>query len=136
MTRPTITEPRDLDAVDWCATATAAKRLRRLAPADLVALREVGGTPALALVDVREPREFVAGHLDGALNLPLGELGSRLAELPPSVLPVFICRSGARSLTACGIALRQGRAEVANLDGGLLAWSTAIDPALVVAAAR
>jgi sulfur-carrier protein adenylyltransferase/sulfurtransferase len=134
--RPTIGEPHDLDAADWCATATAARRLRRLTPAELVALRDVGGTPALALVDVREPREFVAGHLDGAINLPLGELGARLVEVPPEVLPVFICRSGARSLTACGIALRLGRAEVANLDGGLLAWSTAIDPGLVVAAVR
>lgn len=134
--RPTITEPRDLDATDWCDTATAANRLRRLAPADLVALRARGDAAAVVLIDVREPREFAAGHLDGALNLPLGELGSRLAELPPAALPVFICRSGARSLTACGLALRQGRAEVANLDGGLLAWHTAIDPDLVVAAAR
>lgn len=134
--RPTIREPRDLGEADWCASAIAAKHLRRLTPAELVALRETADTPALALIDVREPREFAIGHLDGALNLPVGELGSRLAELPPTVLPVFICRSGARSLTACGIALRLGRAEVANLDGGLLAWSTAIDPGLVVAAVR
>ena len=45
-----------------------------------------------------------------------------LSEIPPDVTPVFICRGGARSLTACGIALRGGVLEACHLDGGILAW--------------
>jgi phage shock protein E len=50
------------------------------------------------LVDVRTPAEFSAGHVDGAINLPLGELGGRFGELgsPESAL-VLYCQSGARS---------------------------------------
>jgi len=87
----------------------------------------------LALVDVREPREFAAGHLDGALNIPVGSLATRLAEIPRNALPVFMCRGGARSLAACGLAARAGIASVAHLEGGLLAWKSTVDPDLEVA---
>jgi Rhodanese-related sulfurtransferase len=82
------------------------------------------------LVDVREPREFKAGHLAGAV----AELGSRLGEIPAGELPAFICRSGARSLTGCSIALRGGVAQAVNLEVGMLAWAAEIDPTMVVAA--
>jgi rhodanese-related sulfurtransferase len=50
------------------------------------------------LVDVRTPVEFSAGHVPGALNLPLGDLESRLGELGDRKAPlVLYCRSGARS---------------------------------------
>jgi rhodanese-related sulfurtransferase len=89
----------------------------------------------ICLVDVREPREFAAGHLPGAVNVPLGTLRDRLAEVPAGVTPVFMCRSGARSLTAGGIALGAGITGACNLDGGLLAWAAAVDPTCVVAPA-
>jgi rhodanese-related sulfurtransferase len=60
-------------------------------------------------------------------------LPRRLAEIAPHDAPVFICRSGGRSLAACQLALRAGVAAPANLEGGLLAWAAAIDPALRVA---
>src|SRR5690606_32067137 len=93
--------------------AGTAERIRRLRAGELHALlvgggdglRGVGGGPLL-LVDVREPREFEAGHLAGAVNIPLAEIGDRLREIPVDATPVFICRSGARSLVASGIAVR------------------------------
>ena len=131
--RPTITELRD--APEACMT-DALRGLRRMRPPELQVLLadpEVRGT--LMLIDVREPREFAAGHLPGAVNMPMSELGRRLPELPAGATAVFMCRSGGRSLNACGQALRAGVAAPIQLDGGLLAWAAEVDPDLVVAAA-
>ncbi len=131
--RPTITEPRD--AEELCAGA-ALQAVRRLSPKNLsLLLDDAGRRPALLLVDVREPREFAAGHLAGAVNIPLAELQQRLAELAPQANPLFICRSGSRSLAACAIAARAGFPTLAHLEGGLLAWAAEIDPTMSVAAA-
>jgi sulfur-carrier protein adenylyltransferase/sulfurtransferase len=127
---PTITEPRDPAPLPSAAAAGAVRRITAGALKEL--LREASA-PAPRLVDVREVYEFSAGHLEGSVNIPLGELPRRLAEIAPHDAPVFICRSGGRSLAACELALRAGIAAPANLEGGLLAWAAAIDPALRVA---
>ncbi|TLY96643.1 MAG: hypothetical protein E6K38_06070, partial [Gammaproteobacteria bacterium] len=57
----------------------------------------------------------------------------RIGEIAPGSAPVFICRSGGRSLAACEFALRAGIASPANLDGGLQAWAREVDPELTVA---
>jgi len=129
-TAPTITEPRDPAAPPPDAVAGA---VRRITAGALNELLHDARAPAPRLVDVREVHEFSAGHLEGSVNIPLGELPRRLAEIAPHDAPVFICRSGGRSLAACQLALRAGIAAPANLEGGLLAWAAAIDPALRVA---
>jgi len=121
--RPAITAPQDAEAVRRLS-ATALRTL----------LGHPGSAGALTLVDVREPREFACGHLDGAVNIPVSELPTRLQEIPPRTQAVFICRSGGRSLTACALALRAGVAAPAHLEGGLLAWVAAVDPTLPLAA--
>jgi len=128
---PTIDRPRDavqpLDEV-------AAANVHRISATELQGLlRDVhprGSAPLL--VDVREPHEFSVGHLAGAINIPVGELPRRLREIP--VAPVFMCRSGGRSLAACRIAAGAGVAEATNLEGGLLAWARDVDPTFEVAA--
>jgi molybdopterin/thiamine biosynthesis adenylyltransferase/rhodanese-related sulfurtransferase len=143
---PTIRAPVDI-AAGGCDAETLRTKLHRVRAVELEAwlrngavpgaMRSVAGCGPPMLVDVREPREYAAGHLKGAVNLPVADLGSRLGELPAGSLPVFMCRSGARSLTASGIALRSGRVDAAvNLEGGLLAWAADVDPAFVVAPAR
>ena len=127
---PTITEPRDPAPLPAGAVAGAVRRITASALNEL--LRDARA-PAPRLVDVREVHEFSAGHLEGSVNIPLGELPRRLAEIAPHNAPVFICRSGSRSLAACELALRAGVAAPANLEGGLLAWAAEIDPALPVA---
>jgi molybdopterin/thiamine biosynthesis adenylyltransferase/rhodanese-related sulfurtransferase len=125
---PTITEPRDPAP----PRAAAAPGVRRLSATELEALlREVAG--AATIIDVREPYEYEAGHLEGSVHIPLGELPARIAEIAPDSAPVFICRSGGRSLAACELALRAGIASPANLDGGLQAWARDVDPELTVA---
>ncbi len=123
---PSITEPRDQDSTP----ATSAAAVRRLSATDLKALLQ---THTPLLVDVREPYEFDAGHLPGARHIPLAELAGRLGEIPKDSAPVFICRSGARSLAACSLALAAGIAAPANLEGGLHAWAREVDPTLAVA---
>jgi adenylyltransferase/sulfurtransferase len=127
--RPSITEPRDPPAA--CDVATLA-RVRRISPVELHALLDAG--PRL-VIDVREPREFAVGHLPGAVNIPLGALRARLGEIPAGIEPVFVCRSGGRSLRACSLALDGGLSSASNLEGGMLAWAATVDPDCVVAPA-
>lgn len=76
------------------------------------------------LLDVREAGEWDAGHAPAARHVPLGELGSRLAELPGEGTIVVVCRSGARSALAT-VALREAGYDARNLAGGMKAWAGA-----------
>jgi sulfur-carrier protein adenylyltransferase/sulfurtransferase len=127
---PTITAPQDAAP----RSTAAAAGVRRLSPAALDALLHAP-PPAAAppLIDVREVWEFDTGHLEGAVNIPLGELPARLDEIGRDSAPVFICRSGGRSLLACDMALASGVTAPTNLEGGLLAWAATVDPELPVA---
>jgi adenylyltransferase/sulfurtransferase len=129
--RPTITELRDAPEARM---DDSQRSLRRIGPAELSSLLGEGaGSEGVLLVDVREPHEYAAGHLPGAISLPMSQLDRRLAELPTAGTTVFICRSGGRSLRAAGQALRAGFESPVNLEGGLVAWAAQIDPTLVVA---
>lgn len=75
------------------------------------------------LLDVRQPKEYTAGHIPGARLLPLPELGRRLNELPTSQPLVFYCHSGGRSLAAATLVKEEGFTQTLfNLSGGMLAW--------------
>ncbi|WP_375388491.1 FAD-dependent oxidoreductase [uncultured Amnibacterium sp.] len=73
------------------------------------------------LVDVRDPDEFAAGAIPGAVNVPLDELRDRHAELPAERVVVH-CEVGQRGSTAARLLAQLGH-EVANLDGGYRTWS-------------
>jgi rhodanese-related sulfurtransferase len=79
------------------------------------------------MVDVREPQEWNAGHLPGALHIPLGSLAGRAGELPADKTAVFICASGGRSMAACRYFAAQGH-RVVNLAGGMIAWNESFGP--------
>lgn len=65
--------------------------------------------------------EYEAGHIRGAVNLPLSELRDRLGELPKD-RPLYLhCRSGQRSYYACRILAARGFRDVYNIAGGFLA---------------
>jgi adenylyltransferase/sulfurtransferase len=127
---PSITEPRDPPG--FCSEAELGQ-LQRISAVELQRLLTAAVPPAL--IDVRTPAEYVAGHLHGALNVPMGELAAKLPELARGRPTVFVCRSGARSLRACALAQRAGFAQPLQLEGGLLAWQATVDPQLQVAAA-
>lgn len=74
------------------------------------------------LVDVRTPREFAAGHLEGAVNIPLQDLPNRYQEIgPPQTAVVVYCAQGPRSSMAERFLRTQGYADVHNL-GGMSTW--------------
>lgn len=73
------------------------------------------------LLDVRQPEEWAAAHVEGASHLPLGELGAALGELPADVPIYVLCHSGGRSAQAT-VFLEQSGYEATNIDGGITAW--------------
>jgi NADPH-dependent 2,4-dienoyl-CoA reductase/sulfur reductase-like enzyme/rhodanese-related sulfurtransferase len=74
------------------------------------------------LLDVREPSEFTAGHVEGALNIPLPQLRSRLGELPGGREIWVYCAAGQRSYYALRILRQHGYSCVRNLSGGFTSY--------------
>jgi hydroxyacylglutathione hydrolase len=79
----------------------------------------------LSVVDVRARSEWDTGHIQGARNVPLGEVASHARELAEAGPVVVQCASGARSTIASSILLAHGVRDVINLRGGLAAWRNA-----------
>jgi rhodanese-related sulfurtransferase len=73
------------------------------------------------ILDVREDDEFKSGHIPEAQWIPLGQLSSRLNELPKDKTIVAVCRSGNRSGQATEI-LRQNGFDAHNMQGGMNSW--------------
>jgi rhodanese-related sulfurtransferase len=88
-----------------------------VAPEEAKALVKQGAP----LVDVRTPEEFAAGHLDGAINIPIDDLDARKGELKKDADVVLYCRSGARSERGKKLLLAAGFTKVHNL-GGMSNW--------------
>jgi len=78
----------------------------------------------IQILDVREPDEFTGplGHINGAVLIPLGDLGERAGELAKDKPIVAVCRAGSRSAQATAILQQAGFTEIANLTGGMLRW--------------
>ncbi len=73
------------------------------------------------LVDVRTPEEFAAGHIEGALNIPIADLDARKAELSKDDEIVLYCRSGARSARGEKLLKEAGYMKVHNM-GAMSNW--------------
>ena len=76
------------------------------------------------ILDVRDATEFAAGHIQGAKNIPMAELASRVKEIEKfKDKPVLVhCQRGMRSKTACSILRAQQFSQLHNLQGGLDTW--------------
>ena len=82
------------------------------------AARHAAGT---LIIDVREPEEYIEGHVPGAPLIPVGSIADRISEVPTGAEVLIICRSGARSFTAADYLRSQG-IEAINIAGGTMAW--------------
>ncbi len=103
---------------DWDITASElAERMKR---------------DQLLLLDVREPHELEISALPGALNIPLGTLAARLAELDSAKDMVVFCKAGTRSARALELLASAGFKKVKNLKGGINAWAQEVDPSLPI----
>ncbi|HEX2142076.1 MAG TPA: ThiF family adenylyltransferase, partial [Candidatus Limnocylindria bacterium] len=95
-------------------------RVRQVDIPEALRLAEAG----YRVVDVREPFEWQAGHVAGALHVPLGELQARFeAEVPDRSTPLLLyCRSGARSGRAADYLAQRGYSGVVNLAALIEGW--------------
>ena len=110
--------------VGWLEGGHELDYIPQITVPDFVELREQE-PDRVAVLDVREPGEAASGAIEGSVSIPLGKLGSRLAELDRGKLLVVHCKGGYRSSIATSILRRAGFRDVANLIGGFDAWKTA-----------
>lgn len=74
------------------------------------------------IVDVREPHEYKAGHIDGARLAPLGNVADELESVEKDREIVLVCRTGNRSGKAQRILADRGYTNLRNMEGGMVAW--------------
>ncbi len=91
-----------------------------IAPAALKAM--LASRIKFVLVDVRRPEEFSAGHIDGAILMPLETIDAAYRNLPKDTRLVVYCQAGQRSARAVAFLLAHGYGEAVSLDGGFVAW--------------
>ncbi|MFJ9030900.1 rhodanese-like domain-containing protein [Streptomyces sp. NPDC102274] len=93
---------------------------------------DVAAVPADGLVlDVRETDEWAAGHVEGALHVPMSDFVARFGEVTEAVAEgrraYVMCRVGGRSAQVTQYLVQQG-VDAVNVDGGMLAWDGAGRP--------
>ena len=126
---PTITEP--IDYQGFCGmTSTPPPDVPTITVQELRDLRQSRGKHFL--LDVREPNEFATARIEGSTLIPLGELATRLNEIPADERVVVHCKLGGRSAKAVALLQQSGFSNVWNVAGGITAWSNDIDPAVPV----
>ena len=81
------------------------------------------------LIDVRQPNEFAFAKIEGAKLIPLGDILKRLDELDSTKEAIIQCKAGGRSAQAIQMLRMAGyTGRLANLKGGITAWSNDVDP--------
>jgi len=109
----------------------ALRRVREVLPWDL--LDRLTRSPALLLLDVREPAEFAQAHIAGSINVPRGLLEAACDWGYDDTVPelagargrpvVVVCRSGNRSVLAADLMQSMGFADVVSLKTGVRGWN-------------
>jgi rhodanese-related sulfurtransferase len=94
-----------------------------------------GLDPAQRLIDVRTPSEFAGGHIAGAINIPVDQIESRVADLDPGSPLVLVCKAGTRARMAADL-VGPCRQNVVVLEGGMDAWYRAGLPVVVSSRVR
>jgi len=107
--------------------------IEQVRPKDLAAwLQSVSQYGAPVVLDVREPGELRAASVkaDGfaLVTIPMGVIPPRLSELDPQQPVACLCHHGGRSMQVASFLKAQGFAHVANIAGGINAWSAEVDP--------
>jgi len=131
-TNPTVTALIDYDHFCGIVPETPQEKnlkngIPQISVKDLKARRDSGED--VFLLDVREPYEYQIAQIGGTL-IPQNDVPNRLAEIPRDREIIVQCRSGARSQRIAEFLKQSGYTQVANLAGGILAWSDEIDPSV------
>ena len=102
-----------------------AQKALNLTPSELLERQNSG--ELWRILDVREPWEIEIARVAGAVSMPMRELPRRLAELDAASPVAVLCHSGVRSAQVADWLADNGFATVANVQGGIDAWSIDID---------
>lgn len=78
----------------------------------------------VAVLDVREPEEWAAGHIEGALHIPMREVPGRLADVPADSQVLVVCKVGGRSARVTAYLQALG-VDAVNLADGMVGWQAA-----------
>jgi rhodanese-related sulfurtransferase len=103
--------------------------IETLEPAEIARLLKAG---KLLLIDVREPAEYAAERIPGALLYPLSSFDATTLPADGPWRVVFHCGSGKRSLTAAEKRLAAGESHAAHMGGGIAAWKAAGLPVIAI----
>ena len=97
---------------------------------DVAEAKEMVKDPSVAVIDVRDPHEYQAGHVPDATLIPVNSVFARREELPKDGKILFVCKMGSRSALAAGMAAAAGlpAERLYNLEGGTDAWVKAGEP--------
>jgi adenylyltransferase/sulfurtransferase len=125
-THPTVTELIDYEA--FCGVGAPLPAEAEIEPG--VLSDELAREPRPLLLDVREPWEHELAHISGARLIPLGELPSRLSDLPGHADIVTYCHKGLRSLRALELLRGAGFGRVRSLAGGIDRWAAEQEPGM------
>ena len=86
--------------------------------------------PPVVLLDVREALELRYARIQGCVHIPMQEVPRRLLELDPNAETVVLCHHGMRSAQVANFLAGHGFTNIANLSGGIDAWSLQVDPSV------
>lgn len=100
--------------------------MQQLSPTQVVQHLKNSETECV-LLDVREPWEFDICHIENSINLPMGQIVTRLDELDKDSQYIVICHHGVRSLQVAMYLSRNGFTNIINLQGGVDAWAKDVD---------
>ena len=106
----------------WRASRGALQTIPQI---DATEVRAGAPDGRLALLDVRSPAEWAAGHLPGSSNIPVADLERRLAEIPRDRPLAVHCHSGSRAAIAASLLRARGLADVRVFSGGFAEWTMA-----------
>lgn len=104
--------------------------VHNISPEEVRSTVEKKPSGSYQLLDVRQPKEYAAGHLPGSLLIPLKELPERVNELDNQKTTIVYCATGGRSRTAAQFLKGRHFSKVLNMAGGIKAWEgrTALGP--------
>ena len=99
--------------------------VREMSATELKARRDRGEKPLV--IDVREEWELQLARIPDVVHVPMNQVPARIAELSPDAETIVMCHAGGRSLRVAHFLANQGFTNVANLTGGISAWSEEVD---------
>lgn len=89
----------------------------------MLAVAKMNGADTV-IVDVRDPHEYIKGHIENSINLPLGKLSESIASIEKykKQTMIIVCQTGTRSVSACKTLSKADFEQVFNIKGGMQSW--------------